>query len=182
MSSPQSLQTSPLDVLSLSCQNADGSTKIIIAKFSMPIFWGVWCWRPTDNHTFQKKKILKGMGPKELSPCFPGTKVQSIYISHYPLSRGDSLTFLLVCVCVKSLQSCPPLCDPVDCSPPGSSVHGSLWARILERIAMPSSRGSSQPRDQTLVSCISALAGGIFTTSATWEAHPYLTPGSALST
>ena len=45
---------------------------------------------------------------------------------------------------------------------------------------MPSSRGSSQPRDQTLVSCISALAGGFFTTSATWEAHPYLTPGSAL--
>ena len=46
------------------------------------------------------------------------------------------------------------LCDPVDCSPPGSSVHGILQARMLERVAMPSSRGSSQPRVRTHVSCI----------------------------
>ena len=43
----------------------------------------------------------------------------------------------------KSLQSCPALCDSMDCSPPDSSVHGVLQARILEWIAMPSSRGSS---------------------------------------
>ena len=43
----------------------------------------------------------------------------------------------------KTLQLCPALCDPVDCSPPGSSVHGTLQARILEWVAMPSSRGSS---------------------------------------
>ena len=43
----------------------------------------------------------------------------------------------------KLLQSCPALCDPVDCSTPGSSVLASLQARILERVAMPSSRGSS---------------------------------------
>ena len=48
-----------------------------------------------------------------------------------------------VCVCAKSLQSCPTLWDPMDCSPPGSSVHGILQARILEWVAMPSSRGSS---------------------------------------
>ena len=41
----------------------------------------------------------------------------------------------------KSLQSCPTLCDPMDCSPPGSSAHGILQARILEWVAMPSSRG-----------------------------------------
>ena len=46
------------------------------------------------------------------------------------------------------------LCNPTDCSPPGSSGHGILQARILEWIAMPSSRGSAQPRDQTLVSGI----------------------------
>ena len=46
-------------------------------------------------------------------------------------------------------QSCPTLCDPMDCSPPGSSVHGILWARILEWVAMPSSRGPSQHKDQT---------------------------------
>ena len=44
-------------------------------------------------------------------------------------------------------QSCPTLCNPMDYSPPGSSVHGVLQARILEWVAMPSSRGSSQPRD-----------------------------------
>ena len=44
-------------------------------------------------------------------------------------------------------QSCPTLCDPMDCSPPGSSVHGILQARILEWVAFPFSRGSSQPRD-----------------------------------
>ena len=42
-----------------------------------------------------------------------------------------------VCVCVLVAQSCPTLCDPIDCSPPGSSVHGILQARILEWIAMP---------------------------------------------
>ena len=50
------------------------------------------------------------------------------------------------------LQSCLTLCDPMDCSLPGSSVHGISQARILEWVAMSSSRGSSQPRDQTLVS------------------------------
>ena len=45
--------------------------------------------------------------------------------------------------CAQSLQLCPILCDPVDCSPPGSSVHGILQARILEWVAMPSFRGCS---------------------------------------
>ena len=51
-------------------------------------------------------------------------------------------------------QLCPTLCGPVDCSPPGSSVHGILQARILEWVAIPFSRGSSQPRDQTWISRI----------------------------
>ena len=54
----------------------------------------------------------------------------------------------------KSLQSCQTLYDSTDCSPPGSSVHGILQARILERVAMLSSSGSSPPRDQTCISCI----------------------------
>ena len=52
-------------------------------------------------------------------------------------------------------QSCPTLFSPTDCSPPGSSVHGILQARIPEWDALPSCRGSSQPRDQTWVSYIS---------------------------
>ena len=51
-----------------------------------------------------------------------------------------------LCVCSLT-QSCLTLCDPMDCSPPGSSAHGILQARILEWVAMPSSRGSSRPRD-----------------------------------
>ena len=53
------------------------------------------------------------------------------------------------------IQSCLTLCDPMDCSPPGSSVHSILQARILEWVVMPSSRGSSRPRDWTHVSFIS---------------------------
>ena len=67
-------------------------------------------------------------------------------------------------------QSCLTVYDPMDCSPPGSSVHGILQARILEWVAMPFSRGSSQPRDRTQVSCI---AGGFFTVWATREAQYY---------
>ena len=53
---------------------------------------------------------------------------------------------------IKPLQSCPTVWDPVDYSLTGSSVHGILQARVLEWIAMPSSRGFSQPRDQTCIS------------------------------
>ena len=63
-------------------------------------------------------------------------------------------------------QSCPTLCDPVDHSPPDSSIHGILQARILEWVATSFSRGSSQPRDQTRVSC---TAGKFFTDWATRE-------------
>ena len=57
----------------------------------------------------------------------------------------------------KSLQSCLTLCNSVDCNPPGSSVHGILQARILEGVAMSSSRGSFQLRDQTRVSYASCI-------------------------
>ena len=58
------------------------------------------------------------------------------------------------------IQSHPTLCEPVDCSLPGSSDHGIFQARILKWVAMPTSRGSSRPRDQTRVSC---SAGRFFT-------------------
>ena len=58
----------------------------------------------------------------------------------------------------------------MDSSPPGSSVHGMLQARILEWVAMPSSRGASQPKDQTLVSYVSCIVRRVLYSSATWEA------------
>ena len=67
-------------------------------------------------------------------------------------------------LCVDA-QSCPTLCNPMDCSPPGSSVHGILQARILEWSAISFSRRSSPPRDQTSVTCMSpGFAGRFFTT------------------
>ena len=70
----------------------------------------------------------------------------------------------------KSLHSCLTLCDSVDCTLPGSVFHGILQTRILEWVAIPSSRGPSQPRDPIGLKS-PALAGGFFTTSTTWEAQ-----------
>ena len=86
-------------------------------------------------------------------------------LSLLPASRDPSSPFslksfavltLLFCVCklYSVAWSCPALCDPMDCSPPGSSVRGILQARRLEWVAISSSRGSSRPRDGTHVSCI----------------------------
>ena len=77
-----------------------------------------------------------------------------------------------VCMHVKSLHSCLTLCNPMDCSPPGPSVRGILQARMLEWIAMPSSRGYHQPRHWTQ---LSHIEGEFFTIWATSEAHhsPY---------
>ena len=58
---------------------------------------------------------------------------------------GEALSVCAVLCFVA--QSCPTLCKPVGCSLPGSSVHGILQTRILQWVAMPFSRGSSQPRD-----------------------------------
>ena len=72
-----------------------------------------------------------------------------------------------VCLCVLVAQLCLTLCDPVDSCPPGSSVHGIAQARVLEWVAIPFSRGSSWPWDQTWVSC---TAGRFLTVWATKEA------------
>ena len=71
-------------------------------------------------------------------------------------SRSSSIQYevtLLICaVCVPCAQLYSSPSDPLNCSSPGSSVHGTLQARILEWVAIPCSRGTSQPRDQTQVS------------------------------
>ena len=71
--------------------------------------------------------------------------------------------FALLC-CAQSLQSCPTLCSPTDCSPPGSSAHRILQARTLEWVAVPFPRGSSWPRDWSRAFCSSCIAGRFFTT------------------
>ena len=64
-----------------------------------------------------------------------------------------------IVTCAQLLQSCPTLCDPMDCSLPDSFDYGIIQARILEWVANSFSRGSSQPRDRTQVSYI---AGRLF--------------------
>ena len=89
--------------------------------------------------------------------------VPALFLSSYTLKD--------VRMCAKSLQSCPAVCDPVDCSLPTSSVHGILQARILEWVYMPSSSGSFLPRNQAHISCIS---GGFFTTEPLGTPYFYL--------
>ena len=106
----------------------------------------------------QAKGEHSRLEPQELCPC---------------LTPGE-------CVCVRTLvhtRTCTPthtqlhltLCNPMDSSSRGSSVHGILQTRILEWVAIPFSRGSSQPRDQVCVSCI---AGDVFTTGPPGKPTP----------
>ena len=67
------------------------------------------------------------------------------------------------CMCAQSLQLCLTLCNPMDYSPPGSSVHGILQARRLEWVAIPSSGGSSRSWDPIHVSCVFCITGRFFT-------------------
>ena len=96
---------------------------------------------------------------------FWGTKFVAIY---YSSNRKWIQWYEKVKVLVAQL--CPTVCDSMDFSPPGSSVHGILQAKILEWVAIPFSRGSSQTRDQTRVSHI---ASGLLTIWATREAQWY---------
>ena len=74
---------------------------------------------------------------------------------------SDTIWIFAICLCfVLITQLCPTLWNLMDCNPSGSSVHGTLQAKILEWVATPFSSGSSWPRDGALVSCI---AGGFFT-------------------
>ena len=114
-------------------------------------FFTIWVIREVHNW---KSKDLKWVSLED--PWF--------WVARLPLTFQE-------CLCTKSLQMHLTLCDPVDCSPPGSSVHGILQARILEQVAISSWRASSWPRDQTLVSYDPIPVGRFFTTSATWEEY-----------
>ena len=81
----------------------------------------------------------------------------------------------MLSVCVLSCaQLCLTLCDPMDDSLPGSSVHGIFQARILEWVVISFSRGSSQPRDWTHVSWASCIGQGLLHRFTTWEAIGYI--------
>ena len=122
----------------------------------------ILCTRP-DLHS----RYHTVAGPQSLQPedCW----LKLIQCDSQCDSPGEKVLAMQMCVPAQSLQSFT-LCDPMDCSPPGSSVHGILQVRILEWAAMPSSRRSSLLRDRTHISCVSCTAGGFFIHWATWEA------------
>ena len=89
-----------------------------------------------------------------------------------PKERQLKWSYISMCVCAKLLQSCPTLCEPVDCSPPGPSpVQGIFQASVREWVAITSLRGSSSPRDQNHVSCFLHWQAGSL---------PLATPGSPI--
>ena len=122
--------------------------------------WGSW-WE-SRSHSGSR-------GP-ELPPI-PTLGPSGMYLLVSPGGGEESGWIRLnICLCVKSLQSCPTL-TLWDCSPPDSSVHGILQARILEGVAMPSCRGPSPPRDRTQVSYASCVGRRVLYRWATREAH-----------
>ena len=88
-------------------------------------------------------------------------------------SPAGSHHLFCTCAACSVAPSDPTLGDPTDCSPPDSSIHGVLQARILEWAAMSASRGSSQPRDRTWASCVSWVGRCILSHCAVWEALFY---------
>ena len=84
------------------------------------------CW---SGLSFPSPGDIPDPGIKPVSSSLP-----SEFFTTEP--HGEPKNGLCVCVCAKLLQSCPTLCNPLDCSPPGSSVHGILQARILEWVAI----------------------------------------------
>ena len=100
-----------------------------MCKGTVPRF-SKWHFQRRQGHWTERQTM-------RLSVSSVGKGLMSLHCSchpAFPSKCGGS-----ACMHAKSLQSCPTLCDPMDCSPPGSSVHGILQARILEWVAMPSS-------------------------------------------
>ena len=113
----------------------------------------------SKNCSFSYKGVIPGTHTEEYQYQEKKARIRQRYSS--------GVMCVCVCVCV-SLSVVSTLCDRIDCSPPDSSIHGVLHTRILEWVAIPSSRESFWPRDLTLVSCI---AGRLFTIWATRKAQ-----------
>ena len=123
--------------------------------------FGLWCWRRLLRVPWTARRSNQSI----LKEIIPGCSLEGLmlklklqYFGHL-MQRVDSLEKTLMVGSESEVsQLCPTLCDPVDYSPPGSSVHGILQARILEWVAISFSRGSYGPRDRIQVSALWADA------------------------
>ena len=113
-----------------------------------------WWYISSVNRKKKKKKRYKIDSIGKVNLPIRATKIWLAPGPHLMFSKQEEESYLM---CAESLQSCPTLCDPMNCSPSGSSVHGILHARILEWVAMPSSRVSSWPRDWNHISYVSRV-------------------------
>ena len=122
-----------------------------VTTFSQIIMRGSRCDTQTKNESLRITEIMEvGL------PLFWLWTLCSQFLYAWTESHDPNLE-QRVCVCIytlyaQMLQLCPILCDPMNWNLPGSSVHGILKARILEWVAMPSSMGSSWPKDRTCLS------------------------------
>ena len=124
---------------------------------------GAELWPPWHSHRYHTKDVWR-VWVEWITSC--PVALPGLVIMFFKLLKIVGTTSELMHACLVT-QSCPTLCDPLDCSLPGSSVHGILQAIILEWIVISFSRGFSWPRDRTWVSCI---AGRFFTVWATGKA------------
>ena len=137
-------------------------------------------WVHRVNETIQRNPSFVHISPagKARKGKADDTSNQTLSKQWAEMESWKEVFFSWCAVCVLSRFRHVRLCDPMDCSPPGSSVCGILQARILEWVSMPSSRGSSWPPGnlpdlQGSNPCLlfPALAGVFLTTSTTWEPH-----------
>ena len=137
----------------------DGETVETVSDF---IFLGSKITTDGDCSHEIKRRLL--LGRKVMTTLDSILKSRDI-----TLPTKVCLVYMSVCT-LSHFSHVQHLATPWNCSLPGSSVHGILQARILELVAMPSSRGSSQFRDQTCISCVSCTGRWFFPTHTTWEA------------
>ena len=133
-----SLKVTPSARSALSAQEYSGFSEI--SASSLP--------PPPSTNCLSSSWTVSSLGTRTRSDSAPGPGTGHLG-QRVPDKRPDALK-------VKVSQSCPTLCDPMDCSLPDSSVHGILLAIIMQWVAGLLSRGSSQPRDRTQVSCIAS--------------------------
>ena len=130
----------------------------------------MWCRASQDGHIVESSHKMSstggGNGKPLLYSCLErpmnSTKEQTYITPENEPPRSEDIQYATGEVLVA--QSCLTVCDPMDCSPPDSSVHGILQARLLKWVATSSSRGSSWSRDQTQVSSIANKFFSIWTT------------------
>ena len=153
-----------------------GTFQAVLGQANAPVFTVTSCSCSSQRDTSQGTDLSSGLAlePPEITACpqsvLPGAPLQQGWrgpvlqsVCRFPFLGRLSLPLRARPAVLLRACSVLSLCDPMDYSPPGPSLLGILQARILEWVAISSSRGSSRPRDRTHVSCISFTAGRFFT-------------------